>query len=546
MNATAVSFDLLTEPWIPCVLRGGRTAACSLRQTLAEADGIEAVRADSPLVTLAVHRLLLAVLHRVFGPDDFDEWEDLWQAGRWDTAALDEYFNRWADRFDLFDEAHPFYQTPGLVTVEKDGRTPVPLTSLENLFPERAAGSNATLFDHTHIGFPQPIPLAKVAAGLLVQQGLCFGGGQSKNCFINGKHIKTVNRGAAPFVEGIFLLAVGSSLFETLCLNLNPCDSFSGKTPRAGIPIWELSSPEEVVGNPRPSSVVDLYTWQTRRLRVQVAGREGGILVGMQATQGRRFKGDNDQDPLKPYKASKTTGIITRRFREDKDLWRDSAAIFELARKKPDQVLPVAGLELVYYAQLHRLIGDRGAFRLDALGTCNKPGKDNIYFWRHARLPLPPELVADDDLLYALTLATTAAEHAGSALRRAVKVALQGALAKSDDKFGLGSNGSVRDPGGSLQCYWSKLELPFRDLMVSLPHSTNVQADIREWVDHAVCAVARDAYEATAGRLDGGARELRAAVQGRRTLHYELAKKVRPLVTVAAKSADDVSTDEEQ
>lgn len=59
-------FNLVDQSWIPCLLRdGGKPQELSLRDTLIGAHEIRELCDDSPLVTVSLHRLLLAVLHRV-------------------------------------------------------------------------------------------------------------------------------------------------------------------------------------------------------------------------------------------------------------------------------------------------------------------------------------------------------------------------------------------------------------------------------------------------------------------------------------------------
>src|SRR5208337_2892458 len=95
----------------------------------------------SPLVLIALHRLLLAILHRNFGPESLEVWKKLWQRGRWDEKPLSDYFNRWRHRFDLFDSERPFYQ---VARMEDANKHPVHLLALE-----ASAGNNPTLFDHS-------------------------------------------------------------------------------------------------------------------------------------------------------------------------------------------------------------------------------------------------------------------------------------------------------------------------------------------------------------------------------------------------------------
>src|SRR5450756_512742 len=84
-------FNLIDEPWIPCLTREGEYRELGLRETLVGAADLREVVDPSPLVTVALHRLLLAVLHRVFGPKDREAWAALWRAECFDAAKLDEY-----------------------------------------------------------------------------------------------------------------------------------------------------------------------------------------------------------------------------------------------------------------------------------------------------------------------------------------------------------------------------------------------------------------------------------------------------------------------
>ena len=109
------SFNLISEPWIPVLFAGeSQPRDISLHEVLARAPDITELVHPSPLVTVALHRLLLAVCHRIYGPESEDTWGQLWNAGRFDNELLGAYFDAWRHRFDLFDEERPFYQTPGL------------------------------------------------------------------------------------------------------------------------------------------------------------------------------------------------------------------------------------------------------------------------------------------------------------------------------------------------------------------------------------------------------------------------------------------------
>ena len=137
MTAT---YDLRTQPWIPCMRNDGAVVTLGLQTALAEAHTLRELGGESPLVTAALYRLLLAVLHRVYdGPADPDAWGAIWDARQFDAARLDAYFDRWGERFDLFHPERPFYQAA-------DER--VKPKSLSDFIFHAASGNNATLFDH--------------------------------------------------------------------------------------------------------------------------------------------------------------------------------------------------------------------------------------------------------------------------------------------------------------------------------------------------------------------------------------------------------------
>ena len=70
------SFNLVDKPWIPCIKNDGTQVTLNLQQVMSQAHKIRALTGDTPLITAALHRFLLTILHRVFGPDSEDEWAE--------------------------------------------------------------------------------------------------------------------------------------------------------------------------------------------------------------------------------------------------------------------------------------------------------------------------------------------------------------------------------------------------------------------------------------------------------------------------------------
>ena len=106
------TFNLIDEPWIPCLTFDGERVEFGLRDSLVQAHELRELHGDTPLETAALYRLLLAVLHRVFGPEKRSRWKSLWARERFDKSTLENYLHRPEiyRRFDLFDPEKPFYQ----------------------------------------------------------------------------------------------------------------------------------------------------------------------------------------------------------------------------------------------------------------------------------------------------------------------------------------------------------------------------------------------------------------------------------------------------
>ena len=61
------TFNLVDRPWIPCVTVSGESVDVGLRDLLRTTHDLAEIRSESPLETVSIYRLVLAILHRVFG-----------------------------------------------------------------------------------------------------------------------------------------------------------------------------------------------------------------------------------------------------------------------------------------------------------------------------------------------------------------------------------------------------------------------------------------------------------------------------------------------
>jgi CRISPR system Cascade subunit CasA len=498
------SFNLTDEPFIPCLTAHGYSEF-GLKETLLQAHDVAEVRDASPLGTLALHRLLLAILHRNFGPTSGKQWRRLWDAGRFPADALAAYFERWRDRFDLFHERHPFFQAAGFTAAERSG--------VNRLGAEISETNVKFLFSHVADDAPPQLPPPAVARLLVAHQLTAGPGGRGY--------------GASPLSRGLAVLAKGRNLFETLMLNLV---RYRGADPipntEDDAPVWERDDPAEAAAEV-PDGYLDYLTWQCRTIRLHPqAGHVREVSYG----PGRMFRPPPESpvfDPMMAYER-RADGDKALQLSETKGLWRDSAALLQFAETDVFR-----GPRCLWWLGQLRAQGDfpeRDPIKLSVLGVSSDQAK--VFLWRHEELPLPLDYLTDADLVGWLK---NAIDLAGE-VRKALWAATAGMAAKA-----LAPGESAPDPKrvrlmveelAPERLYWSRLEVPFRVFLERLaedvPQRTAYRKQQRDgWFHDTLRTTARAAFDETAGRLDHSARVLRAVVAGGQQLARSLGKIAR-------------------
>jgi CRISPR system Cascade subunit CasA len=483
----------------------------SIRDVLSRPNGIAEIIDPSPLVTVSLHRLLIAILERSLNIVHFQDLRRIWEDGRWDGALIDDYLDRWHERFDLFDERRPFYQSPGF-------RKGDPIT-VNKLFNEMSATNNSVLFDHRFDDIKAMMDAASAARGIVATQAFALGGGKSA----------TINLLHAPLVGKATVLLKGQDLFETLSLNLIPMSNFSplsltgeasDKQLSADRPIWEADSPD-VPGSARPiSGYLDLLTWQPRAILL-LPRDDGSMTVdSMHMAQGTVAKNDLVFDPMAAYHLSKDYGWRPVGVDIQKEPWRSLTALIQTTEEsKGTMTLRSAGA-LVREGTLP----SQALYRLDVIGMCSEKAK--IHLWKHARLPLPASYLTNELLVAHLGQAISVAEMIERNLEAGIwelaKQLLYPAPEAKPDKD------AVRQMTTSFHAvprYWSALEIPFYSLIADLNRSVSDDLDgatrvLKGWSRFAA-RCADDALNEQIEAVDDGARGLKAAVMARQ--HYSLA-----------------------
>lgn len=507
------SFNLVDKSWIPCILPDGSARDLGLYDTLIHAHEIREVFDQSPLVTAALHRLLLAFLHRNFGPASRSEWKTLWSAGRFDQAALGVYFTTWKPRFDLFDEQHPFYQVSTFKTKDKE-------VEVNDILPELARGNNPTLFDHTTDETSSPLSPSAAARTLVTLQAYKLGG-------LSGLGANYVD---APIARSVYVLVVGSTLFETLLLNLV---RYNGDDPMpvigADCPVWERDDPAT---SSTPRGYLDYLTWQTLFLRLLPQPTlQGSVAVArVQIALGRNFKRGQVFDPGCAYTKNAKAKPNQEpwpslRYHQARSLWRDSTTLLRLPSQ---EAKPPSSPRWVAQLVDDGILNPGAQYRLAAYGLC--PDQANILFWRQERMPLPVRYLADENLVERLDFALRRAEDAATALRKATTHLARRVLYPNRQDAGI-AKAQAEEAGrfaqhlAATELYWSSLEIPFFAFLQTLPNDSGIA--LAGWIK-TLQATALHAFDETVRGLDQSARVLRAVVESRQTLMNRLRHALQP------------------
>ncbi|WP_243092889.1 type I-E CRISPR-associated protein Cse1/CasA [Thermus hydrothermalis] len=470
-------FNLLEEPWIP-VLEGGQVREVSLREALLQAHRITRIETASPLEEAALHRLLLAILHRALPPvKDALDGADLLDRGAFDHGALEAYLDQYHGRFWLFHPQAPFFQIADLPVEDV-----LPWTKLR---PELASGNNPTLFDHTTDQDPPEISYAEAARALVVHQSFALGGLLKRLGVTAGKD--------APLARPAVFLPTGDTLFETLVLNLVPYD------PKGDAPFWEnpplrRRDVENAATKWPLSGITRVYTWPSRGVLLLDGGK--GVRW-MAYGPGVEPDAVAFRDPMAAYRLDAKGNIFPLRLSEEKSFWRDFSAMLPAQGGTPPATL-------LHAIGVREETGRK--YRLRVLGQVSDQAK--VLDVRREVYPLPSAILHERGAL-ALVTALRLAEDLGKGL---TSVAWQVARGVLGDKDASELEAFVRSLP-LLPSYWASLDLAFLEFLDALgePHA------LEAWREELRRAALR-AFEATRLFVGTGGRHLAALAAGERAL----------------------------
>lgn len=502
-------FDLTTEPWIPVRTLGGERKELGLRELFTKAHELESVNDSSPLVTLALHRFLIAIALRVVGPSTLGEWIRLYKTGQFSEGAFSDYFARWRGRFDLLHPERPFYQTRGLPKeYEADG--------LGRLILERSNyGAPSAVFQHRpeHLARGEILPFAVASRHLLALHGFAPGGLVKKAGEPSSASAGLLNRGA-------YVLVVGQTLFETLVIN-SPVYDHDNDLPFPGqakkdLPSWEQEAMARPTGAQEPKrspyGYVDWLTWQSRRIELRLA-TDGQGVTGLVYCVGKGTE-HAPQDPMLAYRTDKSRGLVSIDFSEARALWRDSHAL--LCDPLDGGTQPPRALLQLRNREVRRAINARSRGLL-VLGM--RGDQAAIKLSRSEKLHVPWEVLSEAELASHIRQASETAERTGSLVRMAARHAARQMLSPGNREPHKDDVSRLCDSLGAERSYWAELGPNFEKFVGQL--AVDADAAVKTFQEQSEAA-ARKALVSACGGLGSGARHVKALAAAELTLERML------------------------
>lgn len=448
-------FDLRDRPWIPVLTNELVVKEVSLRDLFTNATSYKEVVGDNPPVTVAVYRMLLAIIHRAYrGPVDAAHWVSILNDGR---QAVIDYLEAMGDRFDLSHPTHPFLQDLALTEAQAAPAYVASAWQAEN---------TSTVFTHAHAWRIRPLTAAAAARTLLRIHALDVPG-------LKGGHPQGgSNRSAvsSALMNSKWVWVRGENLWHTLMLNLMRYDGANAApfpfSPDADVPAWERPAcppGERLIEGP-----ADALTYQWRRVRLVW---EADRVVAIALTKGHSLPesvsaiGFEWALPIIQETDPKTGHTSKRPLRAslERRVWRDAPALLQSASllttgNRRHQAPPL----LEWLAQVRKKSSSVPR-RLHVEVVAMVADQAKPLGWYAQALTLPLRYLEDEDLWGLIHEAIALAEKYEECLRtfKGSPYQVLGDALKLDTKALAAFDGRSR--------YWAALENPFLELLNALP-----------------------------------------------------------------------------
>lgn len=517
-------FDLLTEPWIPVVDLEGKRQTLGIRDLLLHAHHLSEVSAETPPMTASILLLLLAIVYRVYSPQDEDAWYVIWKEEKFTEQTLDEYLEKWKSRFDLFDEKYPFFQDPKIgqrkTDLQKLGGKEIQPKSIKNLLLHVATGDNATLFDHS-MEYETPFFTPAQAVRILLAD-MYFGlGGMGAASISADRFYKDSVHG-----RGMVFWVKEDNLFKSIMLNC-PGQYFlpAELINQDDLPAWEA---EDYWKNDRnlPNGFLDFLTWQSRRIKLIPNMINNEVVIQDMFYNPGLGLSEVFINPFYHYIHRDQKGEQIRillKFKEERSLWRDSPSILD--SKQGHQPVAVRWMH-GFVANIEEI----NKICFQTFGACTEPGKKKVYFYGGEQFKYPASIIKNQSLIHQLQIGMNEAEEIGYALKTSLRKLAEIILAQQADfsesrKPDPADMDKLLDHWHAEGVYWGNLETHFQKFINQVvidPEKARQewQKTIKETAKSALSFAIRVAGDSPAA--------LKAAAFAEKKLNYQLKQTLNP------------------
>ncbi len=490
-----MSFNLTEQTWIPVVSKDFQLKEVSLIELFETWSAYKEIRGDNPPTTLAIYRLLLAILHRAYdGPRNEEHWEEIDQDNG-EKAIV--YLQNHADCFDLLDPKRPFMQD---ITLTQDAAAEIYQAHVLH------GNNTSTVFCHEHQWSGASLSMAEAARLVLRLHWFDVGGRKTGT---------SVSAGVIPTMDAANVLVRGKTLKETLMLNLmqySPKQEIPSVVKGEDLPSWErepMTATERI-----PNGYIDYLTFQWRRVRLFC---EDNRAVNVAFHGGDRIPKGGDASQWEcgvAYNKSKK-GLFTVRLNLSRSLWRDSAAFLQSS----DEGKRPRILEWVAELQGEDLADKRLNLQVIGLSVDNaKP-----LGWSSEEFSAPMIYLKQKKLWEALDTAIKAANNYQNVFR-SFKGSPYAVLA---EVLKYGDAGKLAKTLDGESRYWATLDRAFPELLFDLPDDHQTGADgiqvygnqrLKEWTN-TIQKAATEAFTESIASI----RNYEARAASLRSLSYHLA-----------------------
>lgn len=472
------SFNLWTEPWITTETTYRTTEKVGIAALLLDADRYRALYDPSPLVVVAIHRLLVAILQDILRPGRTRDLEALWAADAFPADRIEAFGRDYAHRFDVFSAGEPFLQSADIPRdPEKRGRG----KSVGYLLEELTAGTAVTHYNHLYEG-QLFLCAACCAKGLLTIPAFASSGGAGIKPSING-------------VPPIYVIPGGATLYRSLAASLTTPKYQPEVADREGDTPWWRREP--IVGKKQEVGRVGYLhslTFPARRVRLHPEPMSGPCSrcgqqtawgaaemvyeMGQSRPDGAAFW----SDPFAAYRLPQgdTPGQPTPvRPVEGRAVWREFAALFLPQTEGNQRFQRPRIIDQIEAIRQNLPEPPATPFPFQTVGL-RTDMKMKIFEWQSSGFLVTPRVLEDATAAVKITIGLEFAKECERILKRLYDRYFSGP--SPDFPHATPIKGSAAVRGQMTQQYWRRLGDVFRDWVARFGPAADVEALFESWL----------------------------------------------------------------